>query len=227
MLIYAAVSAAVGASVAMVLKPDKAALPHGFHDGLQMAAQHGFPPAMLFSLLLWIAFSLYWEAAAKSASDAKTSESSLSRGFHLTLISVSQILVLLPVPGLRARWLPWPTFGAVAGLAIQIAFFSLAIWARQKLGRHWSGAVTTKVDHELIRTGPYRILRHPIYSALLGVYAGTALVSGEIRGLIGVALVCLAYWRKIRMEEHYLGGLFGAEYAAYQQESWAIIPGLL
>lgn len=223
----AAIGAITGAVAVRFRDPHNRPLPHNFHDAVASAAQRGFTWAMLISLLLWIAFSFYWEAAARNASQTKTSESRLSRGFHLALISTAQLLVLFPVPGLRMHLLPASTALAVTGLTVQAAFFVLAIWARRRLGRNWSGAVTTKVDHELIRTGPYRVVRHPIYTAMLGVYLGTALVSGEIRGLVGVVLACLAYWRKIRMEEKYMSDLFGPAYTEYQSETWAVIPGVV
>ena len=174
-----------------------------------------------------MAFSVYWEIAAKNASAAARSESRLSRGLHLTLISLGQILVFFPVPGLRARWLPQSTPFIVVCLALQVGFILFAIWARRSLGRHWSGAVTTKQDHELIRSGPYRVVRHPIYTGVLGIYFTTALISGEIHGLVGLALVSLAYWRKIRMEERYLGELFGPQYETYRSATAALIPGVL
>jgi protein-S-isoprenylcysteine O-methyltransferase Ste14 len=103
---------------------------------------------------------------------------------------------------------------------------ALAIWARRCLGRYWSGEITIKVEHKLIRSGPYRVLRHPIYTALLSLYAGTAIVSGELHALIGLALVILAYLRKIRLEEANLMKAFGAEYRDYRADSWAMLPGL-
>ena len=92
------------------------------------------------------------------------------------------------------------------------------------LGRNWSGAVAIKVDHELIKTGPYRLVRHPIYTAMIGMYLGTAIVSGELHGLLAVALAAYAYWRKTRMEERGLIEAFGPAYEAYRRESWALIP---
>jgi protein-S-isoprenylcysteine O-methyltransferase Ste14 len=200
--------------------------PHSFHDVLLRFAQRGFPPGILISILMFVAFSIYWEQVGKKASTAKTSESSRSRGFHLVLVSVAQILVLAPVPGLRSRFLPESTVLVTGALVLEAAFFLLAVWARQFLGRNWSGAVTTKVDHELIRSGPYSLVRHPIYSGILGVYFSVALVSGEVHGLIGVAIAFIAYWRKLRMEEDYLQRLFGADYEAYQKQSRALIPGV-
>jgi protein-S-isoprenylcysteine O-methyltransferase Ste14 len=70
-------------------------------------------------------------------------------------------------------------------------------------------------------------VRHPIYSALLGAYASIAMVSGEVHALVGLVLICLAYWRKIRLEEQVLGGLFGESYSEYRDRVSAVIPGLL
>jgi protein-S-isoprenylcysteine O-methyltransferase Ste14 len=223
----AAVAVVVAGTYAFyVARHHPGSVPHSFHDALVRFEQNGFPPGILISILMFVAFSLYWEQVGKKASAAKTSESSLSRGFHLALVSAAQILVLLPVPILRTRFLPESNALVIGALVLEAAFFLLAVWARQSLGRNWSGAVTTKVDHELIRSGPYSVVRHPIYSGVLGVYLSVALVSGEVHALIGVAIAFIAYWRKSRMEEAYLRGQFGAAYDVYQSETWAVIPGV-
>ncbi len=100
------------------------------------------------------------------------------------------------------------------------------MWARRHLGANWSGEITIKVDHRLVRTGPYRKIRHPIYTAMLGMFVGTCIVSGELHAIMGTALCALAYWRKIRLEESNLDEAFGPDYAAYRRESWALLPGL-
>lgn len=107
-----------------------------------------------------------------------------------------------------------------AGLAIEAAGLFLAIVAHRHLGRYWSGEISINVDHRLIRTGPYRKLRHPIYVALLTMYAGTALVTGTWLALAGFAMALIAYARKIRLEERNLRVAFGAEYEAYRRETW-------
>jgi protein-S-isoprenylcysteine O-methyltransferase Ste14 len=109
----------------------------------------------------------------------------------------------------------------IAGLAILAAFILLAVWARRHLGSNWSGEVRIAKEHQLVRTGPYRWVRHPIYTAVLGMYCGTLLVSGEIHAPIALAIVLLAYSRKIAMEEKALRGTFGAEHEIYRQETWA------
>jgi protein-S-isoprenylcysteine O-methyltransferase Ste14 len=173
----------------------------------------------------WAVFSIYWEVAAKNTAPAKTSETKASRAVHVLLVNVAMMLVLAPVRGLGRLW---PVSSAVmaAGLALVVAGVLLAVWARQHLGRNWSGEITIKVDHQLIRSGPYGLLRHPIYTGLLVMYAGAALVTGERLAAAGLALVLFAYWRKIRLEERNLAEAFGSEYEAYRRESWALVPGL-
>jgi protein-S-isoprenylcysteine O-methyltransferase Ste14 len=172
----------------------------------------------------WVGMSIYWEIAAKTAAAAKSQESSFSRGIHVFLVNFTILLVFLPVRGL-GRFLPASPAIMAAGLAIEAVGLALAIWARVYLGRNWSGAIAIKVEHQLIRSGPYRWLRHPIYTGLLLMYVGPAMITGEWHSLIGVGLAGFAYWRKIRLEESALDAAFGAEYEEYRQDSWALVPG--
>src|ERR1700722_11416270 len=103
----------------------------------------------------WAFFILYWNAAAKNSSPAKASESRKSRRVHQLMLNAAFLLALVPVPGLRRRFLPDALFVVWTGLGIQTAAVTLGIWARRVLGRHWSGEITIKVDHQLIRSGPY------------------------------------------------------------------------
>ena len=128
--------------------------------------------------------------------------------------------------GLRQRYLPASAIVTATGLTLNSMGLVLAIWSRRCLGRYWSGEITIKVEHKLVRSGPYRILRHPIYTALLSLYLGTAIVSGELHALIGWVLALLAYLRKIRLEEANLAKAFGEEYRSYRRESWALLPGI-
>jgi protein-S-isoprenylcysteine O-methyltransferase Ste14 len=200
---------------------------HSWHDFVLSREQAGFPPGILISIVLLVLFSLYWEAAAKDAAVTKTQESRASRGIHLSMITGAQLLLIVPVPGLRMRLLPNATALTLIGLVIEAAFLLLAVWARQLLGRNWSGAVAIKIDQALIRSGPYNFVRHPIYSGMLGAYFGIAIISGEVHALLGVILACFAYWRKIRIEEQYLSTVFGSAYVDYQADVSALIPGVL
>jgi protein-S-isoprenylcysteine O-methyltransferase Ste14 len=175
----------------------------------------------------WSFFILYWNAAAKNSSAAKVSESRKSRRVHELLLNAALLLAIVPVPGLRQRFLPSAALVAWCGLGIQTAAVALGIWARRVLGQHWSGEITIKVDHELIRSGPYRLVRHPIYTAWLGMFAATAIVSGQVHGVLGFAMAAFAYGRKIRLEEANLKNAFGAEYDEYRRETRALVPWVL
>jgi protein-S-isoprenylcysteine O-methyltransferase Ste14 len=100
----------------------------------------------------------------------------------------------------------------------------LAIWARRHLGRNWSATVRIAEDHQLVRSGPYRLLRHPIYTAMLGMFLGTATASSQYHALLGLAMLVAAYLRKTRLEEKILYQTFGSQYNAYQRETWALVP---
>jgi protein-S-isoprenylcysteine O-methyltransferase Ste14 len=180
---------------------------------------------LVVALAGYLLFSIYWEIEAKKAASDKSTEPAVSRGFHVFLINVAMLLEILPIVGL-GRFLPGSPILIVTGIAIEFSGLAVAIWARRHLGANWSGRIAIKVGHELIRTGPYRRLRHPIYTGIIIMYFGLAIVSGERLALIGFALVLLAYWRKIVMEETALGAAFGDSYQAYRRESWALIPGV-
>lgn len=184
------------------------------------------PSPLWISAALWIGFMIYWSIAAKNAATEKSSESQSSRRLHQNLMNAALLLLFIPIPGLGQRFLPAASFIVPAGVALHVGSILLAVWARRHLGRNWSGAITLKVDHQLVRSGPYRFLRHPIYSAMLGMFVGTAVVSGAIHALIAVVIIGIAYWRKIGLEERRLGEAFGPEYDAYRRQTWAIIPGL-
>jgi len=173
----------------------------------------------------WVSFSLYWEVAGRNAAAAKSAESKGSRGFHVFMTNVALLLEIAPIRGL-GRVLPMSAGIMTAGVLVEAMGLFLAIWARRRLGRNWSGEISIKVEHELIRSGPYRWMRHPIYTGLLTMYVGCALVTGLWLAVVGLAVMAFAYRRKIRLEEANLQVVFGAEYEAYRRESWALVPGV-
>jgi protein-S-isoprenylcysteine O-methyltransferase Ste14 len=110
------------------------------------------------------------------------------------------------------------------GLALVVLGLAFSVSARVWLGNNWSGVVTLKQDHELIRSGPYRWVRHPIYTGLLLAILGSAIALGEWRGLIALVLVAAAVLRRIAIEERFLTQQFGAAYARYRAEVPALVP---
>jgi protein-S-isoprenylcysteine O-methyltransferase Ste14 len=112
-------------------------------------------------------------------------------------------------------------------LMIVVTGVALACWSRYLLGRNWSSVVQIKQDHELIEAGPYRYIRHPIYTGILLAFIGSALKVGDVRGIFAVLIVFISFWRKLRMEERMLGETFGEVYVAYRARTKALIPGVL
>ncbi|APG03858.1 isoprenylcysteine carboxyl methyltransferase [Luteibacter rhizovicinus DSM 16549] len=117
-------------------------------------------------------------------------------------------------------------FFAIAFVLV-VTGVALAIWSRVLLGRNWSSVVQIKHDHVLIEAGPYRYVRHPIYTGILLAFIGTAVKVGDVRGIFAVLIVFASFWRKLRMEERMLGETFGEAYSAYKRRTRALIPGLL
>ena len=179
------------------------------------------------SAALWIAFVIYWSIAAGHTVPTTSRESRASRRVHQQLLNAAMLLVFVPVPGLDRRILPVGRWVVPIGITIQVASFLLAVFARRHLGRFWSGEITQKVGHELVRSGPYRFVRHPIYTAMLGMFVGMAIVSGDLHAFIGVAVIAFAYWRKIRLEEKNLTELFGATYDDYRRRTRALVPWVI
>ena len=107
-----------------------------------------------------------------------------------------------------------------------IAGVMFAIWARVALGRNWSGTVTVKQNHELIRTGPYALVRHPIYTGITFAVLGTAIFDGEIRSIILIVAMLSVLTHKMKIEEQFMTTQFGSEYTSYRQNTKALLPFL-
>jgi protein-S-isoprenylcysteine O-methyltransferase Ste14 len=104
--------------------------------------------------------------------------------------------------------------------------FFPAVWAREHLCRNWSSSVSINQDHELITTGPYAVVRHPIYTGILAGFLGLAIAVSEVRGFVVFVLIFLGFWAKLRMEEQWMRSQFGETYAQYVRRSAALVPYL-
>jgi protein-S-isoprenylcysteine O-methyltransferase Ste14 len=179
---------------------------------------------------IWIAVGAVWLIGAVSAKKTVRRERLGSRAAQLAFLVTAGALVFwgkLPVGPLAGRFVPETPAVGWTGLAVTAAGCAFAVWARVLLGGNWSGSVTVKKDHRLIRRGPYEIVRHPIYSGLLLGLLGTALTVGEWRALAGLALAFTGWWMKSRIEESFMVDQFGAAYTGYQREVKALSPFVL
>jgi protein-S-isoprenylcysteine O-methyltransferase Ste14 len=181
---------------------------------------------------IWLAWLAYWIVSARSVKPAQRRESVASRLAHVLPLLVAALLLgwgRVP-PGwlswLSGRWLPASVIWPSAGAAITVLGLALTVWARQGLGTNWSATVAVKQDHELVLTGPYRHVRHPIYGGLLLAFAGAALARGEWRGILALPIAWLALRRKWRLEERFMRETFGTAYSEYAARTPAVIPRL-
>jgi len=179
---------------------------------------------------LWLAWTAYWLIAARGTKSDSRQESAASRASHiLPLMLAAYLLWAHRLPGgfLGGRLWPATAEAFFIGAAIVVLGLGFSIWARIVLGRNWSGIVTVKQDHELVRSGPYRWVRHPIYTGLLLAFAGSAIARGQWRGILAVVIVFAAFWFKLRLEERWMVETFGDAYVRYQAEVPALIPFLI
>jgi protein-S-isoprenylcysteine O-methyltransferase Ste14 len=142
------------------------------------------------------------------------------------------VFALLAFPSLGFGWLgreivPWSEALYQVGAVLLFLGIGFAIWARVHLGQYWSAQVTLKPGHRLIRSGPYALARHPIYTGILLALIGTAVVVDEYRGVLAMLIALETFVRKLRIEERWLTQEFGAEYERYRKEVKALVPGIL
>jgi protein-S-isoprenylcysteine O-methyltransferase Ste14 len=177
---------------------------------------------------MWAAMGLYWLASALRTKKTESGERSWLRFGRLAVLVVVFDLLLsrtLAVGWLGSRFVSVAEIWKWIGITLTAAGLALCLWARRELAENWSDRVALKVDHELIRTGPYRFLRHPIYSGVLLAMAGTALAIGEWKGFVAFAVMMTNYAIKARREERILVSKFGQEYEDYKRHAAFLVPG--
>ena len=182
-----------------------------------------------FFPVVWIAFLLYWRIKAAGTKTAQRIEPAAPQ--ILRALTFLIVIALLSIPRIPLRWLYrqlWPSglWSFWIGAAVTVGGMLFAVWARRYLGRNWSQAVSIKQGHELITTGPYGLVRHPIYTGILTGFLGTAIALSQVRGFIGFVLIFLVLWPKLRLEEEWMRSQFGETYATYARQTAALVPYL-
>jgi protein-S-isoprenylcysteine O-methyltransferase Ste14 len=178
----------------------------------------------------WIIFIVGWLLGAVSTKRTIYRESSGERARYWIWLVIAYFLVfrsnILPFP---FDWLaiPHTKSSAWIGACLCVTGLVFALWARVTLGGNWSGVITLKEGHELIERGPYRVVRHPIYTGLLVMFAGTAIAIGYFGGFIGLLLLFVSFWVKLKREEDLMLKHFPDKYSAYQRRVKRIIPFLV
>ena len=198
--------------------------------------------ALLIAYSVWLVFMVGWVlAGAWTAKGAARARARTQLGYYVAYVFGFGLLFSVRLPGAThvmpgfAGLLPhawtrplWNASAAVGALlvAVQLAGFAFATWARVHLGRLWSGMLTLRVGHRVVDTGPYRLVRHPIYTGFILAAAGLALLEGAPVCLAGCLIVAAVMATKARYEEGFLRTELGAAaYDAYAARTPMLVPG--
>jgi protein-S-isoprenylcysteine O-methyltransferase Ste14 len=176
---------------------------------------------------VWAVWELYWGISARSVKRATSKEPLATRIPVIIGLLLGFLLLLAPGwlgPFFGQRILPDDDILYFAGLALLLFGMYWAFWARYTLGTNWSGRVTIKEDHELVTAGPYKFVRHPIYTGVLFAFMGTALALARMGNLFAIAIMVAVFAHKIRLEEKVLDQHFGNKYADYRRSAKTLIP---
>jgi protein-S-isoprenylcysteine O-methyltransferase Ste14 len=170
---------------------------------------------------VWVAFWIYWLAAAVRTKATRTRSASS--------VSIRVFILILIVLSLRARVFksnagsihdPWLQG---IGLAVFLSGLALAVWARIYLGHNWGSPMSEKVDPELVTSGPYRYVRHPIYSGIILGLIGTTMAT-SLYWLIAVVLLGAYFIYSATVEERNMERLFPNTYPAYKRSTKMLVP---
>jgi len=172
---------------------------------------------------------IYWFISGIGAKKATHKEPFFLRFFQYWLPLIIAILLLGPGDWfghtwLREQFIEHTNLVGNIGLTISIFGAIIACWSRYILGKNWSLSIQKKENHELIQNGIYKIIRHPIYTGLLLLFTGNALIVGDYRAIIAVIIVFVSLWLKLLKEEKLLTEVFGNTYIEYKKRSKALIP---
>jgi protein-S-isoprenylcysteine O-methyltransferase Ste14 len=179
--------------------------------------------------LPWLILILYWFLASLRVNEIEWNE---PPGEKFLRIAATLAAFVLLYSGdrrfgvLNRRFLPWHDWIFDVGAALTWAGVAFAIWARHDIGRYWSAGVALKAGHQLIRTGPYARIRHPIYTGMLLALAGTALAIGRYRGIVAFAIILTGFIWKSKREEALLAGQFGAAFEEHRRDAGFFLPRL-
>jgi protein-S-isoprenylcysteine O-methyltransferase Ste14 len=186
-------------------------------------------PAPYWALIsvCWALFWIYWSFATPRRHPSKRKVTHTFTVPNTGLLYLAFLLVLLgrSVPGsLGLFFVPQVMPIDVTGTVFAIIGVAFAIWSRQSLSNNWSGEVAITEGQQFMHSGPYAVVRHPIYAGMLLALLGTTLVSSTVGSLLGLVLAIISLWQKANIEEQFLIVEFGEQYANYRHEVKFLIP---
>jgi protein-S-isoprenylcysteine O-methyltransferase Ste14 len=179
------------------------------------------------TIFCWAVLLTYWFTNAQKVKAAEHTQSRLSRYIYLLFMVSGFVIVyarVLAIGLLGYQIIPANDVSGITGVVVCISGVAFAIWARTALGDNWSGEVTLKKEHELIQSGPYKIVRHPIYTGFEIGLLGVAITIGQMKGLVGLSILFVNHYFKTRMEEEIMYRQFPLQYPEYAKRVKRLIP---
>jgi len=179
------------------------------------------------AMILWDVLLVVWVVLLFGMKRAKKLETPWERVQHIAPVVVSfWLLYERQWPMLDMRLFAESAAVLWAGVLVTALGVGISVWARLSLGTNWSGVVALKKEHELVRTGLYRWIRHPIYTGILVGFLGTELIQGHARGLLGFVILWLSFYFKARREENFLRQEFGEGFKEHARHTGMFLPKL-
>lgn len=172
--------------------------------------------------VVWAAFWTYWILAARST---KRGRVRWSRELGIRFVIAAIVLLLIRLGAFRNSGLSTAPWRAATGLALLVVGLGFAVWGRRHIGRNWGMPMTERDTPELVTSGPYRLVRHPIYSGILLAAVGTA-IGLDWTWLFAVLLAAVYFIYSASTEERYLAEHFPDTYPAYKRSSTMLVPYL-
>lgn len=184
---------------------------------------------MVFYIIIffWAVLGVYWFFSIKGNKKAKFSKPNFVAGWTPRLILIAVIILLWASPFFAAKIFTFNIDIKIIGAIICVAGISFAIWARHSLGKNWSEVAQIKESHELITSGPYSIVRHPIYTGIIFALLGSFIADGTLHFLILFVLVTFGMYMRTRVEEKLMTEEFKEEYLEYKKRTKLLIPWIL
>jgi protein-S-isoprenylcysteine O-methyltransferase Ste14 len=176
---------------------------------------------VLILIVFWVSFYVYWGVSARGAKRV-IHRANRWAGFG-SLIIILVGVALSRLAGFHLAFIPRSDGVLAFGTAICGLGLALAIWARRHLGTNWSREPSIQAGHELVMSGPYRFLRHPIYSGILTAIVGTVFVAGRLWLIMFIGFLPMFVWR-VKKEEEFMTRLFPQQYPEYKKRTNALIP---
>lgn len=176
---------------------------------------------------LWGLWGASWLLAGLTAARAEKRPRDAGERLAVLLVYVGFGLLFKP-PFASERLWAWPAAAQWSLVAFSVAAFAFCWWARAHLGALWSFRTTAKAGHHVVDTGPYALVRHPIYAGILAAALAKALLSPSLPAFAGLGVLAAALWLKARVEERFLAEALGQDqYAAYAARVRRLIPYIL